>query len=141
MLMISIGLAHGTVGMETVAGYMRYTFKLPALAQGIDFLPVAMGLFGISEVLALGGTVYRSDGVTPVPTAMVQVRRSGTLVRTVYTGTLGTFTVGSLRPGSYTLTVTKTGFVFPVVPPVTLGPSNTTLRVVAISPLLARAGR
>jgi putative tricarboxylic transport membrane protein len=30
---------------------MRYTFKQPLLAQGIDFLPVAMGLFGISEVL------------------------------------------------------------------------------------------
>ena len=48
---VSIGLALGTVGMETVAGYMRYTFKQPLLAQGIDFLPVAMGLFGISEVL------------------------------------------------------------------------------------------
>jgi putative tricarboxylic transport membrane protein len=51
LLMIAVGLALGTVGMETVAGYMRYTFKQPLLAQGIDFLPVAMGLFGISEVL------------------------------------------------------------------------------------------
>jgi putative tricarboxylic transport membrane protein len=50
-MMMGIGLALGTVGMETVAGYMRYTFKQPMLAQGIDFLPVAMGLFGISEVL------------------------------------------------------------------------------------------
>jgi putative tricarboxylic transport membrane protein len=49
--MIALGLALGTVGMETVAGYMRYTFGVPILAQGIDFLPVAMGLFGISEVL------------------------------------------------------------------------------------------
>jgi len=37
--------------METVAGYMRFTFGQQALAQGIDFLPAAMGLFGISEVL------------------------------------------------------------------------------------------
>ena len=51
LLMIALGLALGTVGMETVAGYMRYTFGQPMLAQGIDFLPVAMGLFGISEVL------------------------------------------------------------------------------------------
>jgi putative tricarboxylic transport membrane protein len=51
LTMIGLGLALGTVGMETVAGYMRYTFKQPLLAQGIDFLPVAMGLFGISEVL------------------------------------------------------------------------------------------
>ena len=49
LLMISLGLALGTVGMETVAGYMRYTFHQPLLAQGIDFLPVAMGLFGIGS--------------------------------------------------------------------------------------------
>ncbi len=51
LMLIAFGLALGTVGMETVAGYMRYTFGQPLLAQGIDFLPVAMGLFGISEVL------------------------------------------------------------------------------------------
>jgi putative tricarboxylic transport membrane protein len=51
LLMIAVGLALGTVGMETVAGYMRFTFGQQLLAQGIDFLPVAMGLFGISEVL------------------------------------------------------------------------------------------
>lgn len=51
LMMIALGLALGTVGMETVAGYLRYTFGQVALAQGIDFLPVAMGLFGISEVL------------------------------------------------------------------------------------------
>ncbi|MEW6720817.1 MAG: tripartite tricarboxylate transporter permease [Thermodesulfobacteriota bacterium] len=51
LMLIAFGLALGTVGMETLAGYMRYTFGQPLLAQGIDFLPVAMGLFGISEVL------------------------------------------------------------------------------------------
>ncbi len=51
LMMIALGSALGTVGMETVAGYMRYTFGMAMLAQGIDFLPVAMGLFGISEVL------------------------------------------------------------------------------------------
>jgi len=51
LVMMAVGLALGTVGMETVAGYLRYTFGQPLLAQGIDFLPVAMGLFGISEVL------------------------------------------------------------------------------------------
>jgi putative tricarboxylic transport membrane protein len=51
-MMIAVGLALGTVGMETVAGYMRFTFGQQMLAQGVDFLPVAMGLFGIAEVLA-----------------------------------------------------------------------------------------
>jgi putative tricarboxylic transport membrane protein len=52
MMLIGAGVALGTVGMETVAGYARYTFGVPALMQGVDFLPVAMGLFGLSEVLA-----------------------------------------------------------------------------------------
>jgi putative tricarboxylic transport membrane protein len=52
LMMIAVGLALGTVGMETVAGYMRFTFGQQMLAQGVDFLPVAMGLFGIAEVLA-----------------------------------------------------------------------------------------
>ncbi len=59
LMMMGIGLALGTVGMETVAGYLRYTFRQPLLAQGIDFLPVAMGLFGISEVLL---TAERPEG-------------------------------------------------------------------------------
>jgi putative tricarboxylic transport membrane protein len=52
LMLIALGTALGTVGMETVAGYARYTFGQPMLTQGIDFLPVAMGLFGVSEVLA-----------------------------------------------------------------------------------------
>jgi putative tricarboxylic transport membrane protein len=52
LMLIALGTALGTVGMETVAGYARYTFGQPLLTQGIDFLPVAMGLFGVSEVLA-----------------------------------------------------------------------------------------
>jgi hypothetical protein len=83
----------------------------------------------------IGGTVYRSDGTTPVATALVQLRRGGTLVRSVYTNGQGAFSVGSLRPGTYALTVTKPGFVFPAVPPVTVGPSNTAVDVIAVSPM------
>ena len=56
LMMISFGLALGTVGMETVAGYMRFTFGQQELAQGVDFLPAAMGLFGIASVLAAAET-------------------------------------------------------------------------------------
>jgi putative tricarboxylic transport membrane protein len=63
LMMMAVGLALGTVGMESVAGYMRYTFKQPLLAQGVDFLPVAMGLFGISEVLV---TAEQPAGKTTV---------------------------------------------------------------------------
>lgn len=66
LVMIAVGLALGTVGMETVAGYLRYTFDEPLLAQGIDFLPVAMGLFGIAEVLATAEEPEGGAALTPV---------------------------------------------------------------------------
>ena len=50
VLMILLGLALGSVGMTT-SRHARFTFGINELGQGLDFLPVAMGLFGIAEVL------------------------------------------------------------------------------------------
>jgi len=50
-IMILIGMALGTVGVDSIAGAERFTFGITELGQGIDFLPVAMGVFGIAEVL------------------------------------------------------------------------------------------
>jgi putative tricarboxylic transport membrane protein len=50
-IMSLIGIALGTVGTDAITGVERFTFGVRDLGQGIDFLPVAMGLFGIAEVL------------------------------------------------------------------------------------------
>ena len=50
-IMILIGMALGTIGVDPIAGVERFTYGIRDLGQGIDFLPVAMGLFGIAEVL------------------------------------------------------------------------------------------
>ncbi len=50
-LMILIGVVISTVGMDPVTGNQRFTFGILALSQGIDFVPVAMGLFGIAEIM------------------------------------------------------------------------------------------
>ena len=57
-IMILVGMALGTVGVDFITGTERFTFGSNDLGQGIDFLPVAMGLFGIAEVLI---TVERKD--------------------------------------------------------------------------------
>lgn len=49
--MVGLGLALGTVGLDDISGQARFTFGNIALQKGIDFVPVAMGLFGIAEVL------------------------------------------------------------------------------------------
>ena len=49
--MVVVGLALGLVGTDITSGQMRYTFGFSALADGIGFVPVAMGLFGIAEIM------------------------------------------------------------------------------------------
>ncbi|GAB7389115.1 tripartite tricarboxylate transporter permease [Bacillaceae bacterium] len=46
-----IGLCLSLVGMDPVSGAIRFTFGEPNLMNGIDFVIVSMGLFGLSEIL------------------------------------------------------------------------------------------
>ena len=46
------GLMLAMVGFDIISGDARYAFGIPEMMDGIDFLPVAIGLFGIGEVLA-----------------------------------------------------------------------------------------
>ena len=49
--MILLGLLIGTVGMDQLTGTMRFTHGIKDLYDGIGFIPVAMGAFGIGEIL------------------------------------------------------------------------------------------
>jgi putative tricarboxylic transport membrane protein len=51
VLMIFLGLILGTVGMDPITGFPRFYFGSTTLLDGIGLIPVAMGLFGISEIL------------------------------------------------------------------------------------------
>ncbi|MET4803825.1 tripartite tricarboxylate transporter permease [Bradyrhizobium sp. LB11.1] len=50
--MIILGLLLGLVGTDVNSGIQRYTFDLPELSDGIGFVIVAMGMFGIGEIVA-----------------------------------------------------------------------------------------
>jgi TctA family transporter len=49
--MVLLGLLLGIVGTDVQSGTVRYAFGIGLLYDGIDFIPVAMGLFGISEIM------------------------------------------------------------------------------------------
>ncbi|HEX8415127.1 MAG TPA: tripartite tricarboxylate transporter permease [Sphingomicrobium sp.] len=49
--MVIVGLIFGLVGTDVNSGVARYTFDLPQLADGINFVIVAMGMFGIGEIV------------------------------------------------------------------------------------------
>jgi putative tricarboxylic transport membrane protein len=50
--MILIGLLLGLSGTDVNSGATRYTFGLSDLGDGIGFVAVAMGLFGVGEIIA-----------------------------------------------------------------------------------------
>jgi len=50
--MVLFGLLLGLVGTDISTGAQRYVFEVPMLADGIDFVILATGMFGIAEVLA-----------------------------------------------------------------------------------------
>jgi putative tricarboxylic transport membrane protein len=47
----TVGLLFATVGRDSFTGASRFTFDSLQLADGIDFVVVAMGLFGVGEIL------------------------------------------------------------------------------------------
>jgi putative tricarboxylic transport membrane protein len=49
--MIMLGLVMGTVGIDKLTGVPRFTFGNLGLADGLTFTALAIGLFGISEIL------------------------------------------------------------------------------------------
>lgn len=49
--MIGVGLLLGAVGTDPASGIERFTFGLPELSDGINFVVLATGLFGVTDVL------------------------------------------------------------------------------------------
>jgi putative tricarboxylic transport membrane protein len=45
-----IGLLLAVIGLDAITGYPRFTFGQPELLDGVSFIPVMVGLFGIAEV-------------------------------------------------------------------------------------------
>jgi putative tricarboxylic transport membrane protein len=61
LIMAALGLLAGTVGMDPISGQERFTYGTLTLRDGLGLVPVAMGLFGVAEVLEnLAGTGSKS---------------------------------------------------------------------------------
>ncbi|MBI2358057.1 MAG: tripartite tricarboxylate transporter permease [Deltaproteobacteria bacterium] len=51
LMMALVGLLLGSVGLDIITGLPRFTFGVNELTDGVGIIPLAVGLFGISEVL------------------------------------------------------------------------------------------
>ena len=52
LIIAALGIVLGTVGIDPVFGAARYTFGIPRLMDGIEFVVAGIGLFGVAEVLS-----------------------------------------------------------------------------------------
>jgi putative tricarboxylic transport membrane protein len=51
LMMIVLGLTLAMVGLDHLSGFARFTHGRADLGDGVSFLAVAMGLFGVAEIL------------------------------------------------------------------------------------------
>ena len=59
--MAVFGLLLGMIGIDVMSGYTRFSFGVVELGDGVGIVPVAVGLFGVSEILLASGTEIRRD--------------------------------------------------------------------------------
>jgi putative tricarboxylic transport membrane protein len=68
-LMIAFGAFLSTIGIDRIAGVQRFTMGIPTMMYGINFIPVAVGLFGIAEVIRIALNPY-----APSPVKSIRLR-------------------------------------------------------------------
>lgn len=103
-LMIALGLFLATIGINPMDSYPRFTFGAEKLMLGIDFLPVAMGLFGISEILSIALEKYVKPVVGKIRLRELYPNREeiGRSLFPIFRGSVLGFFVG-LLPGPCTV--------------------------------------
>lgn len=84
------GACLGLVGTDSGGGQPRFTFGVPELRDGLGFVPVVMGLFGLAELIRALESGGRPERIAPVglpwPTAADLRRGLGPTLRGTATG-------------------------------------------------------
>ena len=65
LAMAALGLLIGMIGIDPMTGFSRFSFGMVELGDGIGVVPVAVGLFGLSEILLTAGQPKTSEVVKP----------------------------------------------------------------------------
>ena len=98
--MVVLGLVLGLVGTDVTSGARRFVFDIPQLADGIGFVVVAMGMFGLAEIIRnLECEECRSTEVPKITTLMPTKEDWRRMVAPILRGTVLGSALGIL-PGS-----------------------------------------
>ncbi|OWU84509.1 hypothetical protein ATO6_12575 [Oceanicola sp. 22II-s10i] len=60
LVAVALGLALGLVGLDINSGVARFAFGMPEFYDGLPLVAVAIGLFGLPEIIANAGRVIKS---------------------------------------------------------------------------------
>jgi putative tricarboxylic transport membrane protein len=100
LAMAALGLLLGMIGIDHMSGYTRFSYDLVELGDGIGIVPVAVGLFGLSEILLTAGQKQQPTVMKPKLRQLLPSRQewrasAGPTVRGTFLG----FLIGVI-PGS-----------------------------------------
>jgi putative tricarboxylic transport membrane protein len=100
LLMASVGMFVSCIGKEAISGFSRFTLGTIILSDGVGLVPVAMGMFGIAEVLTtLEGAAKQEIFKTDIRHLFPTLKDWAVCRWAILRGTLVGFFVGIL-PGA-----------------------------------------
>jgi putative tricarboxylic transport membrane protein len=98
--MAVFGLLLGMIGIDVMSGYTRFSHGVVELGDGVGIVPVAVGLFGISEILLASGNEMQGDLKRPKLRDLIPSREEMRLsVGPIGRGSVLGFLIGII-PGS-----------------------------------------
>ncbi len=130
----SVG-APNQIFTHTYGAANLYTASLKAVDSNARHSNTYVCADAMASPFTISGTVKNKTGSANLASAIVNVKKGGSTVKTVYTASNGTFSVTNLKPGAYTLVVSKSGYTFanPIVVPA-VGPSQSVGVINAVTP-------
>ncbi|WP_248925837.1 tripartite tricarboxylate transporter permease [Paenibacillus hamazuiensis] len=99
LLSALLGLNLAMIGIDPMSGTLRFTFDIPNLMSGIDFVIVAMGLFGLSEILIGIENMASSEKPPKLQGMLPRKEEWGPSMKAIGRGTVLGFIIG-LIPGT-----------------------------------------
>jgi TctA family transporter len=98
--MVVLGLLLGLIGTDVTSGTQRYTFGIFELADGIGFVTVAMGMFGLGEIIRnLENEEERSVAISKITSLWPTKEDWRRMMPSIFRGTVIGSVLGIL-PGS-----------------------------------------